>query len=84
MVLQAEGPDFLEVERPGDAIVEPCELQYCGIMHYGNRGFAECFLLCRVPNVGHSIKIDFVECRTRQIQTLGISFFAECQALGKG
>ena len=50
----------------------------------GNRGFAECFLLCRVPNVGHLAKIDFAECRTRQRQTLGISIFAECQALGKG
>ena len=46
----------------------------------GNRGFAECFLLCRVPNVVHSAKIDFAECRTRQSQTLGISIFAECQA----
>jgi hypothetical protein len=55
----------------------------------GNSIFAECHMLCQVPNIGHSAKRLFAECRSRQRFTLGKArhsakkFFAECPALGK-
>ena len=59
----------------------------------GNRDFVECKILCRVSKIGHSAKIFFAECYTRQRIALGNAlgkhghsakdFFAECQTLGK-
>jgi hypothetical protein len=49
----------------------------------GNSIFAECHMLCRVPNIGHSAKTLFTECHSRQRFTLGKDRFAECQTLGK-
>jgi hypothetical protein len=37
----------------------------------GNENFAECPELCRVQNIGHSAKILFAECSTRQRKTHG-------------
>ena len=54
-----------------------------GILTTGNRGLAECKILCRVSKIGHSAKTFFAECRTRQRITLGKEFVAECRALGK-
>jgi hypothetical protein len=49
----------------------------------GNSIFAECHMLCRVPNIGHSAKSHFAKYRTRQREALGNEGFAECLALGK-
>jgi hypothetical protein len=46
-------------------------------------------MLCRVPNIGHSIKSHFAKCRTRQRRLCRVSgirqkdLFAKSQALGK-
>jgi len=37
----------------------------------GNRDFAQCSNLYRVPNIGHSAKATFAECRTRRNLALG-------------
>jgi hypothetical protein len=55
----------------------------------GNQHFAECQMLCRAQNIGHSAKILFAECRTRQRQTHGefilyrVSGTRQSKTLGK-
>jgi hypothetical protein len=52
------------------------------IITTGNANVAEGQILCRVLFIGHSAKTFYAEGRSRQRETLGIDFFAECLALG--
>jgi hypothetical protein len=50
----------------------------------GIRGFAECWILCRVPFIGHSAKKALPSAALGKVRLSAKSLFTECWTLGTG